>query len=124
MVNRKLLVIMVLQIFFVLIFVGCSNETSNQNTNSDNVDLSKFEGTWTLGDDDMIEYKFLSNGSYWNSATGYDGTWEVKNGKFYIEYNSGLNFEMTYNFSDNDNTLTLVSTSASGYTMIFHKKSD
>jgi len=84
-------------------FAYTLGDTSKEVVNDDE---TKFIGTWATGDG-STGYIFHSDKSFYNSLTGYDGTWEVKQEELLLTYSTGYEVQMNYLFSDNDNNLAL-----------------
>jgi len=105
-------------LFFVLFCAGCQEETNTDNNESTYTE-DNFYGTWY--NQEGTPHEFAANGTYY--ANGFKlGTWSFENNKFIIIYNSGLDFFMDYQFSDNDNTLIL--TSSSGVDTIYTRSAE
>lgn len=103
--RRNLIVIGSLVLLVCLILSGC-----NQEPNTVPSEEERFIGTWWNTTQSYNQTMSLfSNGScvFWN----YAGTWEIKNGQLVIDLPSvPVSSTYDYEFSNNDNTLTLTFT--------------
>ncbi|KYK22323.1 hypothetical protein AYK25_02675 [Thermoplasmatales archaeon SM1-50] len=95
--------LLIIGIISILIYVGLSG--CNEHNNTINTEEDRFIGTWhsTTGSPSILE--FFKDGK---CIYGYNGTWELTDGKLVINLIS-ISLITTYNytFSNNDKTLTL-----------------
>ena len=95
--------LVIVGIVAVLISVGLSG--CNENSNTSNTEKNRFIGTWHSSTGYPSILKFFKDGK---CTYGYNGTWELIDGKLFINLTNIL-LETTYDytFSSNDKTLTL-----------------
>ncbi len=111
--------IMFVGVICILVLLGLSG-CMDQNASTGNDlpgDAGKLVGTWE-GEEGLF-YTFSSDGDYLVKKTKA-GTWSLEREKLIIKYSSGLNFVVDYSFSENDKTLTMVS--SSGDTFVYTKR--
>ena len=105
--------LIVLGIAVLLICVGLSGCTSENNKDTNN-DLAKFVGTWESQDENAMylfgdTVTFFSNGSLIAGTLEHEGFYEIKDGKLFVSYpeygNEGA--PRDYSCSNNDTILTL-----------------
>jgi len=98
--KKELFIIGTLAILLSVGFSGCNQENNKIDSEKD-----RFIGTWQTSPGYPSLIEFFKDGGL---VYGAEGTWDLKDGKLVIiipSYN--LNDTYNYEFSNNDNTLTM-----------------
>jgi hypothetical protein len=125
--KKQLIVIGAVALLVSVVLSGCNqvnNSSNSQGTNSLNNEEMKFVGSWVnISTSGMVTAinLFSDNTSVFNTMSG---TWELKDGKLFITFNSAYpisNLTYNYVFSNNNSTLSLTLTEG-GVAQIFTKR--
>lgn len=94
----------IMGIIAILISIGLSG--CNQNSNTLNPERNKFVGSWDNSNQSDSPWTLFSDSTWTHGLQ--TGTWDLKNGKFIVDSQSGISAVYTYVFSNNEKTLTLI----------------
>lgn len=128
--NKRLL-IPILILLVTIGLTGCStqNTNNNQDNHTTNPELNKFVGTWTNITYEIIQnyptiknttYTFFLNGTFREGRN--TGNYELKEGKLFLDLGQENGILYDYNFSNNNQTLTLTQTYNQLARYVFTKK--
>ncbi len=101
--------LVIIGIITLLVTVGLSG--CDQVSNTQNPEKNKFVGTWR--NSDLINYTMdLSSDGTFSTSWSLYGTWDLKDGKFVLDFiEPNLSYTYAYAFSNNNRILTLNLTS-------------
>ncbi len=112
---KKFIVVVIMILIFIVSLSGCIESNKSSKTDEDRIIGSWFISELVDGKTNTVTYIFLPDktykviGSFDGLTENFTGTWKIEDNKLIVTI-EGRTLTGDYQFSNNDNTLTITDT--------------